>query len=116
VTPPRRPTTILRWSIHEEDATEANHALAERRGSGGLILPGLLGTPFAGWSKAKAAPDKAVVDARAKAAAASGKSPTALEHSRSAPNGCDRLAAPGRPARSRATDPAANVIALLRSG
>jgi hypothetical protein len=36
-----------------------------------------LGTPFAGWSKAKAALDKAVVDARAKAAAG-GTNPTPI--------------------------------------
>jgi integrase len=34
-----------------------------------LVLPGALSTPFAGWSKAKAALDQAVVDARAKASA-----------------------------------------------
>jgi integrase len=36
----------------------------------GLVLPGALGTPFAGWSKAKHALDKAITDARAKGAAA----------------------------------------------
>ena len=35
-----------------------------------LVLPGLLGTPFAGWSKAKTALGEAIVDARIKAAAA----------------------------------------------
>jgi hypothetical protein len=42
-----------------------------------LVLPGVLGTPFAGWSKAKTALDKAVVDARIKAAAA-GTGPTPI--------------------------------------
>jgi hypothetical protein len=37
-----------------------------------IALPGLLGAPFAGWSKAKAALDKAITEARTKAAAASG--------------------------------------------
>jgi len=41
----------------------------------GLVLPGALGTPFAGWSKAKRALDKATKDARAKAAAAAGSPP-----------------------------------------
>jgi hypothetical protein len=55
-----------------EDAADAKRAMAERRASGALVLPGILGTPFAGWSKSKAALDKAVVDARAEAAAAAG--------------------------------------------
>jgi integrase len=49
------------------DASEAKRAIAERRSNGAPALPGALGTPFAGWSKAKAALDKAVVDARAEA-------------------------------------------------
>jgi integrase len=38
-----------------------------------LVLPGAVGTPFAGWSKAKRALDKAIMDARAKAAAEAGR-------------------------------------------
>jgi integrase len=38
-----------------DDDAEAKRALAERRATGTLVLPGLLGTPFAGWSKAKTA-------------------------------------------------------------
>jgi integrase len=68
---------LLQGSL-PEDAAEAKRATAERRASGALVLPGLLGTPFAGWSKAKAALDKAVVDARAEAAAAAGTSPTPI--------------------------------------
>jgi integrase len=45
-----------------------------QRKDAALVLPGALGTPFAGWSKAKAARDRAVADARAKAAAAAGTS------------------------------------------
>jgi integrase len=45
---------------------------------GGIVLPGALGTPFAGWSKAKQALDKTIVDARAKAARAAGTSPAPL--------------------------------------
>ena len=37
-----------------------------------------MGTPFAGWSKAKRALDKAIIDARAKAAATAGTSPAPL--------------------------------------
>jgi integrase len=47
----------------------------DHRGAGsGLLLPGAFGTPFAGWSKAKQALDKAIMDARAKAARAAGTS------------------------------------------
>jgi integrase len=48
--------------------SEATRALA----ASALTLPGAVGTPFAGWSKAKAALDKAITDARAMAAEASG--------------------------------------------
>ena len=60
-----------------DDDAEAKRALAERRATGMLVLPGLLGTPFAGWSKAKTALDEAIVDARIKAAAAA-TSPTLI--------------------------------------
>jgi hypothetical protein len=46
--------------------------MADRRTAGALALPGLWGTPFEGWSKAKAALDKAIMDGRAKMAEASG--------------------------------------------
>jgi integrase len=55
-------------------ANEAKRAIAERRASAAFALPGAVGTPFAGWSKAKAALDKAIVAARAKAAGAGTKS------------------------------------------
>ena len=62
---------------HEGDS---RHAIEAQRAKGALVLPGILGTPFAGWSKAKAALDKAVVDARANAAAGStnGTNPTLI--------------------------------------
>jgi integrase len=44
-------------------ALMTNHA--NKRG--GLLLPGAVGTPFSGWSKAKRALDKAISDARASA-------------------------------------------------
>jgi integrase len=50
----------------------------ERHASGRLVLPGAVGTPFAGWSKAKRALDTAITDARAKAAKAAGTPPTPL--------------------------------------
>jgi integrase len=46
--------------------------------NGGLLLPGAVGTPFAGWSKAKRALDKAIRDTRAKGAAITGTSPARL--------------------------------------
>jgi integrase len=54
------------------DAKEAKRAVTELRAAGALILPGEKGT-YAGWSKAKRALDKAIGDARAKAAGKSGK-------------------------------------------
>jgi integrase len=48
---------------------------ANKRGAnGGFLLPGAVGTPFAGWSKAKRALDKAILDARAKTADAASAS------------------------------------------
>ena len=46
--------------------------------NGGLLLPGAVGTPFAGWSKAKRALDKAIRDTRAKGTAITGTSPARL--------------------------------------
>ncbi|HEY1745446.1 MAG TPA: tyrosine-type recombinase/integrase [Xanthobacteraceae bacterium] len=46
--------------------------------NGSLVLPGALGTPFGGWSKAKRALDKAIVEARAKSAAKAGAQPAPL--------------------------------------
>jgi integrase len=60
------------------DANEAKRVLNHRRAAGALALPGAVGTPFAGWSKAKHALDKAIMDARTKAAAAAGTSPAPL--------------------------------------
>jgi integrase len=51
---------------------------ANRHASGELVLPGAVGTPFAGWSKAKRALDKAINDARAKAAKAADAPPALL--------------------------------------
>jgi integrase len=61
------------------DANGAKRVLRERRSSGSLVLPGALGTPFAGWSKAKRSLDKAIMGARAEAAAGVGERPNRLE-------------------------------------
>jgi hypothetical protein len=42
-----------------------------------LALPGALGTPFAGWSKAKAALDQSILGARTKAATGTSAAPMA---------------------------------------
>jgi integrase len=56
-----------------KDANEAKRVLRDWRANRGLVLPGAIQTPFAGWSKAKRALDKAITGVRA--AEASGKSP-----------------------------------------
>ena len=48
----------------------------KHQASGQLVFPGVAGTPFAGWSKAKVALDKAILARGAKAAEMAGK-PTA---------------------------------------
>jgi len=68
---------LLRALLPEGD-NDAHRAIEDRRAKGLLALPGALGTPFAGWSKSKAALDKAVMDARAKAAADAGTSAAPL--------------------------------------
>jgi integrase len=78
VVPLSGPARDLLRGLLPEDATEANDAMGERRASGALALPGLLGTPFAGWSKAKAALDKAMVEARKKAAKETGTVPASI--------------------------------------
>ena len=60
-----------------DEAKEAKRA-NDRRASGAFVLPGAVGTPFAGWSKAKRALDKAITDARAKATITAGTIPPAL--------------------------------------
>ena len=76
--PLSEPARDLLKALLPEDANEAKRVLSDRRATGALVLPGAVGTPFAGWSKAKRALDKAIMDARAKAAAAAGTSPAPL--------------------------------------
>jgi integrase len=65
-------------SLLPDDADAAKRAINDHRVNGALVLPGVLTTAFAGWSKAKSALDKAIMSARAKAAEASGNSPVPL--------------------------------------
>jgi integrase len=66
------PSRDLLKALLPEDANEARRLARERRASGALMFPGAVGTPFAGWSKAKRVLDKAITDDRAKAAATAG--------------------------------------------
>jgi integrase len=67
---------ILRERL-PEDASAAKRAIEELRAGQSLVLPGLRGTPFAGWSKCKRALDRAIIESRQKAAA-SGTTPAPL--------------------------------------
>jgi integrase len=61
---------LLRALLPDE-GKDAKRVLNDRRASGELTLPGAVGTPFAGWSKAKRSLDRAIVDTRAKEVGAS---------------------------------------------
>jgi integrase len=67
---------VLRMAL-PNGAKQKRHVPDDLRGNGRLILPGALGTPFAGWSKAKQALDKSIITARKTATAASA-SPTLI--------------------------------------
>jgi integrase len=56
---------VLR-ALLPEDTKEAKRTLGDWRAKGALVLPGAVGTRFAGWSKSKRALDKAIME-RAKA-------------------------------------------------
>jgi integrase len=72
------PARDLLRALLPNDAKEAKRALNHLRTAGALALPGTMGTPFAGWSKAKRALDKAIIDVRSKADATAGTSPAPL--------------------------------------
>jgi integrase len=58
-----RARDLLR-SVLLADGNEAERIMADGRASGALVLPGALGTAFAGWSKAKRALDDVILRAR----------------------------------------------------
>jgi integrase len=60
-------SNLVRGSLPDAE-DKAKRALTERREAAALLFPGAAGTPFAGWSKAKSALDKAIVAGRAKSA------------------------------------------------
>ena len=70
--------TVPLSALARELLTAVQPEVANRRLSVGLVLPGAVETPFAGWSKAKCALDNAIVGACAKAAADAGTIPTPL--------------------------------------
>ena len=72
------PARGLLRALLPADADDARRTFADLSNAGALALPGVVGTPFSGWSKSKAALDTAVVKAGAKAAAAAGTAPAAL--------------------------------------
>jgi integrase len=67
---------LLKGLLPDDNSGKAKRIL---NGPGALVLPGGVGTPFSGWSKAKKALDRAVMDARKQAAAATGETPTQLK-------------------------------------
>lgn len=67
--PLSKPAREILRALLPDDANEAKRVLNDRRTAGALVLPGAAETPFAGWSKAKRALDKAIMDARTKAGA-----------------------------------------------
>jgi integrase len=67
---------LLRGLLPEHEG-DTRRVIEAQRAKGALALPGALGTPFAGWSKAKAVLDKAIADARAKTAAGTSPAPFA---------------------------------------
>ena len=93
IVPLSAPARNLLKALLPDDANEAQRVLSGLRAAGALVLPGAVGTPFAGWSKAKRALDKAIMDARAKAAAAPAQAPRRLFL-----GACTICAAPSPPA------------------
>jgi integrase len=61
---------LIRTTLPKD--ADAERIMRERRASNALVLPGAVGTVFSGWSKSKTALDKAIREARAKAAAKAG--------------------------------------------
>jgi integrase len=68
---------LLRRLLPDDDA-EARRVLRERKAAGALVLAGMKGTPFEGWSKAKRALDAGIIQARTDEAVHSGNEPEPL--------------------------------------
>ena len=76
VIPVSTPARDLIKALLPKDANESKGLLRDWRANRVLVLPGVVGT-FSGWSKAKRMLDKAIMNARAKAA--NGEKPAPLE-------------------------------------
>jgi integrase len=72
-----RARDLIRATLPKDADTE--RIMRERRASNALVLPGAVGTVFSGWSKCKTALDKAINEARAKAAGEAGGTTVPLE-------------------------------------
>jgi integrase len=72
------PARGLIKALLPKNGQEAKQFMKDRRANSALVLPGAVGTPFAGWSKAKKTLDKSILDARNEAATASGENPVPL--------------------------------------
>ena len=72
VVPLSEPARDLIPAMLQDHAKAEKQALAERRTTAALAMPGVVDTPFTGWSKSKAALDKAIMEARTKAATTTG--------------------------------------------
>jgi len=72
VVPLSAPARDLIRATLPKDADAAKRVMREQRASNDLVLPGAAGTVFSGWSKSKTALDKAIIEAREKAASKAG--------------------------------------------
>ena len=61
IVPLSQPARDILRALLGADLAEGKRAIQKRRAEGTLVLPGLFGTPFAGWSKSKAALDEALI-------------------------------------------------------
>ena len=61
IVPLSQPARDILRALLGADLAEGRRAIQKRRAEGTLVLPGLFGTPFAGWSKSKAALDEALI-------------------------------------------------------
>jgi integrase len=95
VVPLSAPARDLLRALLPEGDKEAKRTLQDWHASGALVLPGGAGTPFSGWSKAKARLDKGISDARVDAAGSRTPSPlvpwTVHDVRRSVATGLQRL-------------------------
>ena len=68
IVPLSQPARDILRALLGADLAEGRRAIQKRRAEGALVLPGLFGSPFAGWSKSKVALDKALLEIHAQSA------------------------------------------------